>query len=58
MLCDGVGVKEELSTRHSLGQEVRCEVCNPFENGETSARLEDEHGNRLLDEEADYDSRP
>ena len=58
MVGDDRRVEEELGTVHTLGEEVGSEECDPLEDGETSARLEHEHRDDLLDEESNDDSGP
>ena len=55
---DGGRVEEEGGTGKTLGEEVGCEEGDPLEELEARARLEHEHGDRLLEDETDNDSRP
>ena len=58
VLRDGLSVEEECRTGLGLGEEVGRGDGKPLEDGETGARLEHEHRNSLLDEQADDDRRP
>ena len=58
MFVNGILVEEERSTLEGLFEEVGGEEGDPLEDGEAGAGLEDEHGDRLLGEEADDDGRP
>jgi len=53
-LVNGVLVKKEDCPSKSLTEEISGQSCNPFEYGEPGARLENEQGNSLLEEEAYY----
>ena len=58
MVADDVGAEEEGGALEGLGEEVGREEGDPFEDGEARAGLEDEHGDRLLEGEADDDRGP
>jgi len=55
---DSILVKEKGSTDETLIREIRCEICNPPEHVEASTSLEHEKRDRLLCEQAYYDSMP
>ena len=58
MLVDDVGAEEERGALERLCEEVGGEERDPLEDREAGARLEDEHGNCLLQDEAHDDSSP
>ena len=58
VVVDDVIAEEEGSTLEGLFEEVGGEEGDPLEDGEAGAGFEDEHGDRLLGEEADDDGGP
>jgi hypothetical protein len=58
MFGDRIRIKEEGSTSQSLIQEIRCEGRDPLEDRESSASLEYEQGNGLLEDKANDNSGP
>lgn len=58
VLGDDLRVEKELGADLSLLEEVGCEERDPLENGEAGAGLEHEHGDGLLEDQSDNDSRP
>jgi len=58
MFINGVRVEKEGCASKSLIEEVRSQSCDPFKYGEPGARLENEQGNSLLEEETYYYGRP
>ena len=58
VLRDGLSVEEECRTGLGLREEVGRGDGKPLEDGETGARLEHEHRNSLLDEQANNHRRP
>jgi hypothetical protein len=51
-------IEEERGANLGLPQEVGGEECDPLEDLEPSTGLEDEEGDGLLEEEANYDRSP
>lgn len=58
VVIDDIIAKEECSTNETLREEVAGKSCDPVENRESGAALEDKERDRLLEEETDNDRRP
>jgi hypothetical protein len=53
-LVNGVLVEKEDCPSKSLIEEISSQSCDPLEHRESGARLENEQGNSLLEEETYY----
>jgi hypothetical protein len=59
VLCiDSILIEEKGSTDETLIQKVGCKSRNPPEYVEAGTRFENEEGDHLLKEQANYDSAP
>jgi hypothetical protein len=58
VFVNGFLVEKEDCSSKSLIEKISSQICDPFEYGEPGARLENEQGNSLLEEETYYYSRP
>lgn len=58
MQGDDVGTEEECGTLLGLLQKVGGKESNPFEDGESGTRFENEHSNSLLNDQSDNHSGP
>jgi hypothetical protein len=54
ILANGFLVEKEGCPSKSLIEEICSQSCDPFKYGEPGARLENEQGNSLLEEETYY----